>query len=275
MNFWKTYLHSIPKIVLGKDSIGNTLSLHKTIWINFRCLKFKDACKLPIWVYKYTKFNSVGKIKIVAEKIQSGLIRIGSIGNASREHTIIENSGIIIFKGSTSIFRGCYIYNRGNIIFQGKNLLSEGCTLKILDSLEIGEMSILGSETYIIDTDFHFSIDTKTGIIKNNTKGIKIGPYNWFGTKTFVKKGVRTGYGMVTAAAYTVLTKDYSTLDNFTVVGGNPAKPIAKGLRGIFNESADKELIAYFKENPDAEIKIKRREQDNLDKYCSFKDILP
>ncbi|MBD5357304.1 MAG: hypothetical protein HDR88_09925 [Bacteroides sp.] len=274
MNFWKVYLRQLPKIVLHKDGISNTLCLRKTIWVNFKCINFKSAYKLPIWIYRHTKINSLGNLIIECDKIQSGIIKIGSYGNASREHTILENYGSIIFRGSTSIFRGCYINNNGIITFEGQNLLSEGCTLKIMDYLKMGKMSRFGSETYVIDTDFHYTIDIHTSKIKRNTKGITIGEYNWFGTRSFIKKGVKTGYGFIIAAPNTVLIKDYSTLESYTVLGGNPARPIASGISRIFNTVEENRLKNLFIDNLDIEYTIGNLQGLSIEKYCAGDKIM-
>lgn len=274
LRFLKEYLHQLRRIVFNKDGMSNTLCLRKTIYLNFKCFKFSNAIKFPIWVYRYTQIISIGNLIIEKDDIPSGLIKIGSAGNASRKYTIIENYGTIIFKDTTSIFRGCYIYNKGTITFEGQNLLSEGCTIKIQDYLKMGWMSRFGTETYVIDTDFHYAVDINNGIIKRNTKGITIGESNWFGTRSFVKKGVKTGFGFVIAAPNTVLSKDYSNLDNYTVLGGNPAKPITHGLRRIFNVKEEKNLNQYFKEHPDDNYLNIDLTSLNLDEYCSNQDIL-
>lgn len=278
MNFWKTYLSHLKTLIkrniLGIDGIGNTLCLRKTLWMNFKCLKFSTAKAFPIWVYRHTKLNSLGSIVIDCDKIESGMIKIGSFGNAGRLSTIIENHGCITFKGSTSIFRGCYIHNTGNITFDGQNRLSESCTLKITEYLHMGKMSRFGSETYAIDTDFHFAIDVNTGNIKRNSKGISIGEYNWFGTKSFIKKGTKTGFGFVIAAPNTVLTKDYSTLENYTILGGNPAKPIGQGLLRIFNTSEEQQLLSYFKSHLKEHTITKDISDLNMFDFCGNGEIL-
>lgn len=272
--FFKCYVRQFSRILFNKDGMMNTLCLRKTIWLNFKCFEFRKAVHLPVWVYRYTKFNSVGRIIIDKDNIQSGIIKIGSAGNASRKYTTIENYGTITFKDTTSILRGCYINNFGNITFEGQNLLSEGCTLKIFDYLNMGWMSRFGSETYVIDTDFHFAVDINTGKIKRNTKGITIGEFNWFGTRAFIKKGVKTGFAFVIAAPNTVLTKDYSNLENYSVLGGNPAKPIAQGLRRIFDVTEENKLKQYFKTHPEKECISIDVDNIDLNDYCANQDIL-
>ena len=49
----------------------------KTLYVNFKMLRFKEARKLPLWIYGKMSFRSLkGKI-IIDSPIYPGMIRIG------------------------------------------------------------------------------------------------------------------------------------------------------------------------------------------------------
>ena len=75
------------------------LSLSKTIYFNFKCLPFRQACKLPIFIYHNTSIYRIGKIEIKSKEIFQGMIQWGKLGYKSSGKGKICNNGKIEFEG--------------------------------------------------------------------------------------------------------------------------------------------------------------------------------
>ena len=76
----------------------NGLALFKTIWFNMRALPWRQARKLPIFIYRGTKVYHCGTFKITAEHVVCGMIQIGKLGYKAPGNGRIANYGIIEFK---------------------------------------------------------------------------------------------------------------------------------------------------------------------------------
>lgn len=88
----------------------NGLALFKTIWFNLRALPWRQARKLPIFIYRGTKVYHCGTFKITAEHVVCGMIQIGKLGYKAPGNGRIANYGIIEFKAPTIL--GGWGYHR-------------------------------------------------------------------------------------------------------------------------------------------------------------------
>ena len=80
------------------------LSLPKTIYINFKYLKFKDAIKLPILVSYNVKLAKTRGTILIKSKIKFGMIQIGFGGHIFFEEKqcylyIDDNAKLCFFRG--------------------------------------------------------------------------------------------------------------------------------------------------------------------------------
>lgn len=252
-----------------KHTISNPLSLWKTIYVNFKLLPFKQARKLPIFIYKDTLIYELGEMEIISSDITTGMVRWGRMNVKSpAKYGKIRNEGKITFKGMTKIGGSNIIENTGHIILGDEIRIAEGVTIMIRSKLIVGDRTIISSKSFIYDSNDHFTIDVETKKVKRLTKNIIIGPDNWLCTGTFVKKGTITGPYTLVAAGNTLLCKDYSMLPPYSMLGGMPAHIIGSGLRPIRNFKEELRLKKYFKENPDInEVYIDIEDKD-IEKYC-------
>lgn len=246
----------------------NGLAPFKTIWFNFKVLPWRKAVKLPFFIYRGTKIYNIGTYKITAPDIFEGMIQIGKLGYKASGHGKISNYGTIEFGDSAIFGGGCIIENSGYILIHGESQIGEGTTMLIRDRLEIGKYTRIGFLSFFMDSDDHFTINTESHNVARNKQPIIIGRYNWLACKTFVKKGVKTPDYTIVASANAVLTKDYSEIGEYCVLGGVPAKRIGQGIRRIYNYKAESELREYFDKHPEEKsIHIDVPDND-IDAYC-------
>ena len=88
------------------------------------------------------------------------------------------------------------------------------------NKIRIGIKSCIGRDVYLLTGSHNISSYN----FELTTAPIIIGDYVWIATRSAVGKGVSIGTGAVVAAESNVV-KD---VEPWTVVGGNPAKPIKK-----------------------------------------------
>lgn len=102
------------------------------------------------------------------------------------------------------------------------------CLIACAKKIEIGEGTIIGGGTMILDTDFHPRLpDGNWGTDPRSvSKAVVIGKKCFIGARVVILKGVRIGDGAVVGAG-SVVTKDVSPR---TSVAGNPAAVISSTL---------------------------------------------
>lgn len=219
-----------------KENIKKTwqLSLIKTLIFNFKYLPFHQAIKLPILLFK-VKFKALqGQIKIDADNISFGMIKLGQKMNSLYENSnsrfIWENKGTVIFKGKCAVGHNSSlsIGKNGTLEF-GDNFVA-GTVLRIACYKKIifGNNTRIAWEVSIIDTDFHATISVANGERSITCKEIIIGHNNWIGIRSLVLKGTKTPNFCVVGAG-SLLNKVYD-IPEYSLLTGNPAKLIKTGI---------------------------------------------
>ncbi|MCR4612888.1 MAG: hypothetical protein K5778_02680 [Bacteroidaceae bacterium] len=242
------------------------LKIIPTLLFNIRAFGLRDGLKLPVYVYGRLKVAHMGRIDIRCP-LRRRIIAIGlNSDKTTTTHTLWNNKGTIVVEGPTYINHGCVLLNEGTLIFRGNALIGLDTVFDIKQSLELGHDCSIGYRSHFTDTDSHYTVDLATRRISNNTRGIRIGNYNWFGACTFVKKGTVTPDYLLTASPNTLLCKDYSSLPPHSVLAGSPARPIKEGIRRIYNFFNEHQIRQHFKNHPDQDFTIDS--QLNLDSYC-------
>lgn len=245
----------------GLSVQDRTICVYKTFLFNFLAFGLNGVLKLPVYVYHNTKIYQIGKI-VFHCPMKRGIFRIGQLDLKSQGTTKFKNAGIIEVWGPVKI-EGCTILeNDGVIEFHGVNRIADGSLIVIREKLVVGEQSRIGFQSFIMDSDDHYTIDVETKRVEKNKKGIFIGKYNWIASRTVVKKGVKTPDYLIVASANSLLTKDYTDLPPYSVIGGTPAKLLKTGIRRIYNAENERFLNQYFRMQNAFTIK------DDLEEYC-------
>lgn len=270
IKYLKKIIKKILYFPLGLSIADENLNLYKTFFVNIKVIGLKGIYCWPIYIYTKTKIYNIGEIKFDTP-LKNGILRIGEKSLDAQGITKLINRGKIIILGPVEIFGGTIINNLGTIHFEGYNAIGFDSSIIIIKSLRIGCQTRIGFKTSIMDSDLHFTINTKTLAAKNFKKEIIIGKYNWIGNTSVIKKGTITPDYLIVASSNTQLIKDYSDLPQFSVVGGIPAKLISSGIRRIYNFDIESDLVKYFDNKPEEEFYQFDINPEDLDYFCSNK----
>ena len=208
-------------------------SLLKSIYLNFRCLPFKQAVSIPVFVYRHTEIISLkGSICFKCD-IRPRLVRWGwDYGYRSSGNSRIRIDGCVVFKGSAffSAASKVAVFKKGTLLMGDDSRIWENCLVYCLQLIKLGKKTEITYQTSIMDTDFHYSVDVNSRKIYPRSKPIIIGDYVWVGNRASVKKGTIIPNFTTIASSYTVLSKDYSHIPPHSILGGIPAKVIKNGV---------------------------------------------
>lgn len=243
------------------------LNIMKTIIFNFSFFKLKDAIKFPVLIWGKIKIDSHrGTINIKAP-IKTGMIKLGisdpvrSYGCTSffkLEGTLNIGKNIIIRKGMR-----IDVEKTGVLTLDDYVVLGDCVTVIVKNTIIIQKYTRIGNNTTLMDTDFHYIINTTTHKVKNNTAPIIIGEENWIGGWCTIKKGSVTPKGTIIAGPYSMIGKDYRQLiPEYSLIGGSPAKLILENMRRIHNLDTESSLSEWFKTHIEYENGI------DIDQFC-------
>lgn len=201
-----------------------------SLWINFRHLPVCQAIKLPIIVGGGKRIRITGKIIIDAE-VRPGMILLGFGGLPfyERKNLKIILEGTICFKGNCSIGNSCTISvpKDGKLVFGNNFKVTAGLRLACHKYIEFGENTLVGWGCTFIDSDMH-ALKNDSGKLPGRAS-IIIGNNNWICQGSTILKGSRTPDYTVVAAC-TVLAKDFSNNESRTIIAGNPARVVKRGV---------------------------------------------
>ena len=173
-------------------NIKNLINLPKTLYINFKCMEFNKAIKLPIQVNHRVKLGKLykGAIEINCD-IHKYMIKLGFSGagfvSENKSYLSIGRSGKIIFEGSATIAEGLNIFIDKGIIKIGKNFYANrNIELQSENRIEFGDNCLLGWNVSIRDTDGHKLI--KDGEKCSEIGEILIGDHVWIASHCIILK---------------------------------------------------------------------------------------
>lgn len=216
--------------------------IFKSIWFNFSNLPFKQAVKMPILLYKPTRLKCKGIIKIEAENISTGMIKLGGPMVSIYPNTgiSIENMGGVIFKGRCTIGNNSFISiaPTGTVVFGENFLATSSLKLVCYKKITFGKNVLVGWENLFCDTDFHAVKVRDTSEKKLSYAPINIGSNNWFAMKSIVLKGTKTP-DFTIIGTNSFLSKDYSDLKEYSLIAGQPAK-FVKG--NVYRDLSDDKI---------------------------------
>ena len=247
----------------------NRINWLKTLQINFMLLPFRVAKKLPIIIYGPCELGVLRGNVIFSSQPYKGMLKIGLTDplRTLSAPSFISVYGNMHIGKNTILRRGTRIMIESEATLHLHDYVSIGicCSIQVSTNISIGEATSIGNNTTIMDTDFHYIVNTTNNCVKNNKAPIEIGEHNWIGSYCTIKKGTKTPKGTIIAGPNSMTSKDYTNIvDEYSLIAGSPAKLLAKNLRRINNIQSEKELKDYFKKSQ--EFYTIKNEQ--LESFC-------
>lgn len=239
------------------------------LWLNIKAFGLIKGLRLPVYIYGSIRLRHIGTIEIKCP-IRRGMCVIGSNHRmVVAPFTVFDNQGIIEIHGPVFLNFGTMLSNHGTIVFGENVLIGNKSEIRVYQRLEVGGNTSIGFDSHITDSDMHYVVGVETRRVYSNVVPIRIGRYNWLGSNCFIKKGVVTPDYLIAASPNTLLTKDYSNFPPYTVLAGAPAKPVAQGIRRIYNFDNERRIRRFFMENPGASF-YQVDKWIELDDFCTL-----
>lgn len=248
--------------IISKIRSALRLNFFKTMYFNFKVLPFKQAIKLPFFLYgKVYLWDLSGKI-IIEGDIKRGMIRVGykwfDLWPTSFLPAQIQVVGQLVFRGSAVISGGANmnVQSKEGIMIIGRDVLIGGGSMcKCLEYIEIGDWTRVTGNCTVMDCNMHFVKNIDTGVVANYKAPIKIGNCCWINAGSIITKGaVIPDYSISARNAY--LSKDYSEFGTNLFLVGSPAKPTSSKVQRIFTVEKQRELREYFQTHKVASVQL-------------------
>lgn len=203
------------------------VNILKTIYFNLKCLPFRQAWRLPVFIYRRTKlYRADGQIIIHVQSPPPGLVKIGPYGLGTQDmrysRTIWDVSGTLVVNGYVTLGRGSRIsIERDGVLTLGNHFTVTGDSALICQKeICFGDDCLLSWEILVMDTDFHAVVNGE-GTVINAPRSIKIGNHVWIGCRNTILKGVEIGDSNIISAG-SILTRSFS--GHNCIVGGQGAE---------------------------------------------------
>lgn len=213
-----------------KIKISLTINWVKTLYFNFKMLPFSIAKKLPVFFYGSVKLTSLkGQIKIDAP-IKRGMIGFGQpfeMTTRSKKIAEVYLDGEFLVKGHIQFGKDYLFYVGKSAYFEMGHMSGFSSSSKLIctNRVVLGKWVRLGSETQIIDTNFHQMMNTKTNEKHPKSSPIIIGDYNSISNRTSVMAKTKTpNYCVV--GSNSLCNKNYIPLGENILIGGIPSQLI-------------------------------------------------
>ncbi len=205
-----------------------TINWVKTLRFNFKKFPFSVAIKLPVFFYGKVKFSCMTGEVVIDAPIKKGMIGFGQryeMNTVAQGIAEINIQGKIIFRGHVQFGKDYFVYIGKNALCEMGHMSSLGSRGKIIctHKVVLGTYARLGSESQIIDTNFHGLLNTKTNELYPMQSKIQIGNFNFFGNRVSVMGKTKTP-NYCTVASNSVCNKDYSSYGENVLIGGVPSK---------------------------------------------------
>lgn len=228
------------------------LNWSKTIYLNFKTQRIKDAVRFPILVYGRLRIMSLlGQIEIHGP-IRPGLIQIGKDIDGFPQ-TFLPVSfyldGRLVFKGPCIISGGTNITVwRGVLTFGRYCMLGSGSVIKCFERIDVGDMTRITTNCIVMDTNVHFIKDINTGRVVKPYHAIEIGRNCWINANTSIAKGtIIPDYCIVARNSF--LSTDYSKVCGpHSLLAGSPAKLKLNAVQRVFSYEEERVLLERFLE---------------------------
>ena len=202
-----------------------------TLRFNLKFFPFRQALKLPIYVFNARFLSLKGKVSLPESGAFRGMVKIGMPETSLHRDGkyTVDISGRVYFNGPCRLGSGgvLSVGEKGLVVF-GRNVnINDGSKVICSYFIEFGDNSTTGWECSFCDSDYHAMKNSLTGKKLKAYAPIRIGHDNWLGASCHVYKGCSTP-PYITASADSVLNRKYKCEEK-SILAGNPAEVVSEG----------------------------------------------
>lgn len=199
-------------------------SLLPTIYFNFHYLPFRQAVKLPIFLYKPDLKFMKGTVTILGG-VKTGMIELGKNQVCLYPYNGImfnNEGGEVIFSGKCSIGNNSAlaIGKNARVVFGNDFKASTTFRLASQHQVTFNDNVLFGWDCLVMDTDFH-KLSKVSGGYTKGFGAVNIGENTWFGNGVLVLKNTTIPNNCVVGAKSVLCGK--FDVPNFSLISGNPA----------------------------------------------------
>ena len=232
---------SLIRKIRSVYEILKTRRVFYSVWFNFRYLPYKQAKRMPFVFYKhaYATVSKGGRILLSNEvienrkKISIGVPTFDFEYQCEKTHINVEY-GSLYFKGQFEARRGVIMDIKGEVTFEDGVLFGPRCRVRIHNKGYFGRYIRVAHETQIFDSNFHFMEKVTASGYYPISKPVSIGAYCWIGNRCTISPGtVLPDY--TTVASNSLVNKDFSQLNTYSIIGGIPAKLLREGWTRVWD----------------------------------------
>ena len=215
-----------------RDIFSLIISLPITIYVNFRCLPFKTALKLPIFVGYKTHIDKLSRNITFGCEPTTFMVRIGWGGTEGREvgkknYLLLNKDASLKFNGRCTMSSGVsLILDLGMLEIGDDFFCNKNCTFSCNDKITIGDHVLFGWNVEVLDSDYHKVIHKNQETICARG-AIKIGDHVWVASFSHILKNSAIPDGSV-VAYHSLVTKQFE--GERLLLGGSPAKVLEKEI---------------------------------------------
>lgn len=209
-----------------REIISLLISLPITLYVNFRCLPFKTAIKLPIFVGHKTRIGKLSRIITFGCKPTPFMVRIGWGGTESRDegrknYLFLNKSASLKLNGRCTMSSGVsLVLDMGSLEIGDHFFCNKNCAISCNDRITIGDNVLFGWNVELLDSDNHKVIHPDKKSTRDRGE-ITIGNHVWVAAFSHILKNSTIPDGSVVAYR-SLVTKRFDG-ENL-LIGGFPAK---------------------------------------------------
>lgn len=206
----------------------------KTYYFNYKKFPYSIARNLPVFFYGKVKFSSIKGSIIIDAPIKKAMIGFGQpyelISRAKSKGQLVLD-GKLVFKGHVQLGINYFVLVANEAYCELGHLASLASNGKIIckEKIILGDYARIGSESQLIDTNFHQMINTITLDKYPITAPIEIGDYNFVSNRVTIMQKTKTP-NYCTIASNSLCNKDYSGFGENILIGGIPAKLLKENI---------------------------------------------
>lgn len=219
-------------------------NLFKTLYFNFKVFDFKQALKLPVFIYGRCQFEELKRGCIVLKQPKTGCVKIGGgwytnmFGFSNRYVSFLRIKGKLILGHNIIIQQGILISVNENAFLKIGNYvrINERTSIHARVGITIEDKCRIGWNTQIFDTSFHYMVNN--GKITYRDAPVYLEHNVWLANNVSIMKGSYLP-AFTVVASNSLVNKNMMEIGEHCLIGGIPSKLIHRGVERLLVVDAE------------------------------------